>query len=78
MNAWLKNSISCIVRNRIFSLFFIPPHSLLHRTKKTDYVWKEENKMKRVINDPLGQPTDPAGSDCRLIIKFWDGRTEGQ
>ena len=29
-----------------------------------------------VINDPLGQPTDPAGSDCRLILKFWDGRTD--
>ena len=28
------------------------------------------------INDPLGQPTAvPAGSDCRLILKFWDGRT---
>ena len=28
-----------------------------------------------VINDPLGQPTVPTGSDCRLILKFWDGRT---
>ena len=27
-----------------------------------------------VINDSLGQPTVPAGSDCRL--KFWDGRTD--
>ena len=31
-----------------------------------------------VINDPPGQPTVPAGSDCRLILKFWDGRTDGQ
>ena len=31
-----------------------------------------------VINDPLGQPTVPAGSDSRLILKFWDGRTEGR
>ena len=31
-----------------------------------------------VINDPLGQPTVPAGSDCRLILKFWNGRTEGR
>ena len=23
-----------------------------------------------VINDPLGQPTVLAGSDCRLILKF--------
>ena len=29
-----------------------------------------------VINDPLGQPTVPAGSDCPLILKFWDGRTD--
>ena len=29
-----------------------------------------------VINDPLGQPTVPAGSDCGLILKFWDGRTD--
>ena len=28
-----------------------------------------------VINDPLGQPTVPADSDSRLILKFWDGRT---
>ena len=28
-----------------------------------------------VINDPLGQPTVPSGSDCRLILKFWNGRT---
>ena len=31
----------------------------------------------RVINDSLGQPTVPAGSDCRLILKFWDGRMDG-
>ena len=30
-----------------------------------------------VINDPLGQPTVPGGSDCLLIVKFWDGRTYG-
>ena len=29
-----------------------------------------------VINDPLGQPTVPAGSACRFISKFWDGRTD--
>ena len=29
-----------------------------------------------VINDLLGQPTIPAGSDCRLILKFCDGRTD--
>ena len=29
-------------------------------------------------NDPLGQPTNPAGSDCWFILKFWDGLTDGQ
>ena len=28
-----------------------------------------------VINDPLGQPTIPAGSDCRLILGRTDVRT---
>ena len=28
-----------------------------------------------VINYPLGQSTIPTGSDLRLILKFWDGRT---
>ena len=41
--------------------------------------WVEQKKKKYktgVINDPLDQPTDPAGSDCRLILKCWDGRTD--
>ena len=29
-----------------------------------------------IINDPLGQLTVPASSDCSLIVKFWDGRTD--
>ena len=33
------------------------------------------NYMTGVINDPLGQPTVPAGSDCGWILKFWNGRT---
>ena len=37
----------------------------------------KRNKYKTgVINDPLGQPTVPAGRDCRLILKFRDGRTD--
>ena len=36
---------------------------------------KCNNNKTGVINDPLGQPTVLAGSDCRLILKFWDGRT---
>ena len=32
--------------------------------------------MTAVINDPHGHPTVPAGSDCRLILKFWDERTD--
>ena len=31
-----------------------------------------------VINDPLGQPTVPAVSDFRLILKFWDGLMDGR
>ena len=44
---------------------------------------KHNNNKTGVINDPLGQPTVSAGSDCRLILKFWDvqtrtyGRTDG-
>ena len=34
--------------------------------------------MTGVINDPLSQPTVPAGSDCRLILKFCYGRTDGR
>ena len=29
-----------------------------------------------VINDPLGQPTVPTGSDCRWILKFCAGCTD--
>ena len=37
---------------------------------------ENESEIKTgVINDPLGKPTVPAGSDCRLILKFWDGLT---
>ena len=30
------------------------------------------------FNDPLGQPIVSAGNDCRLILKFRDGRTDGR
>ena len=40
-----------------------------------DYTQKSQYYKTGVINDPLGQPTVSAGSDCRLILKFWDGRT---
>ena len=45
--------------------------------KTTNEIWGnlKENKT-GVINDPLGQPTVSAGSDCRLSLKFWDGRTD--
>ena len=39
---------------------------------------RHNNNKTGVINDPLGQPTVPAGSDCRLILKFWEGRTDGR
>ena len=39
-----------------------------------DYTQKSQYYKTGDINDPLGQPTVSAGSDCRLILKFWDGR----
>ena len=41
------------------------------------FSYDKRNEYKTgVMNDPLGQPTVPAGSDCRLILKFWDRRTD--
>ena len=43
----------------------------------TKYMYKHMQLHKTgVINDLLGQPTDPASSDCCLILKFWDGQTD--
>ena len=39
---------------------------------KRTFSKKKKNKT-GVINDPLGQPTVPTGSDVRLILNFWDG-----
>ena len=36
---------------------------------------KNVTRQEWVINDPLGQPTDSAGGDCRLILEVWAGRT---
>ena len=36
------------------------------------------NHKTRVINNPLDQPTAPAGSDFGLILKIWNGRTDEQ
>ena len=47
---------------------------MMERNKKKN-LELEKNKT-GVINDPLGQPTVPAGSDCSLILMFWDGRTD--
>ena len=43
-------------------------------------IWKKIRSKNRCIqdNDPLGHPTVLAGSDCRLILKFLDGRTDGR
>ena len=51
------------------SLLMVEPshHFIIYMNDKTG-----------VINDPLGQPTDSAGSDYRLILKFWNGRAGGQ
>ena len=39
------------------------------------FVNKKKGKS-GVIDDPLSQPIVPASSDGRLILKFWDGRTD--
>ena len=36
------------------------------------------NHKTGVINDPLGQPIVPAGSDCRWFLKFCAGRPDGR
>ena len=44
---------------------------------RTDTMCKRRCYKTGVINDPLGQLTVPAGSDCYLILKFGDGWTDG-
>ena len=44
------------------------------KLSKKLFFYKTGKNKTGVFNDPLGQPTIPAGSDCRLILKFWDGR----
>ena len=48
----------------------------LRFVSEKERVYKRENTG--VINDPHGQPTDQTFSDCRMILKFWDGQTNGQ
>ena len=49
------------------------------RRRKSESHFPEIKRDKTgVINDPLGQPTVPAGSDFRSTLKFCDGRTEEQ
>ena len=36
----------------------------------------KQTRQESSMNDPLGQPTVPAGSDCRSMLKFWEGRTD--
>ena len=43
---------------------------------RNNWIWIDNTYKAGVINDPLGQPTVPAGNDCRLILKFCDGRTD--
>ena len=42
------------------------------------HIWKFISDKTGAINDPLGQLTVLADSDGRLILKFWDGRTDGR
>ena len=52
------------------------PNNLLSNTTEMKYERQRNLNETGVINDPLGQPTVLAGSDFRLILKFWDGRTD--
>ena len=61
----------------IYSALGIMVYLIIHVFLKLLVQVKVKLNKTGVINDPLGQPTVPAGSDCRLIIKFWDGRTDG-
>ena len=53
-----------------------PTHYLRLMSVGQSQIFKIKQNKTGVINDPLGKPTVPAGSDCRLILKFWDGRTD--
>ena len=46
-------------------------HTFFTKKKKT-----RRDNTGGIINDPFGQLTVPAGSDYRLILKFWDVRTD--
>ena len=47
------------------------------KLKGTEKSKKSKENKAGFINDPLDQPTVPAGSGFRLNLKFWDGRTYG-
>ena len=60
-------------------VFFISYKKAYHPGPGTAHlinILKANKDKTGVINDPLGQPTVPAGSACGLILKFWDGCTD--
>ena len=69
----LRNDPPCILISEQNTLALPYLESLPYLTEFSSIDKSKHNKT-GVINDPLGQPTVPAGSDCRLILKFWDGR----
>ena len=47
-------------------------YDVFYRIENQDETKKNRNGKTGVINDPFGQPTDPAS----LILKFWDERKD--
>ena len=62
--AWWVNKSDFLPVNNFYSQAFVHKFTV---QKLQAIIYKTG-----VINDPLGQPTNPAGSDCHLNLKFWD------
>ena len=78
-----RKNISCTMLRTTFSRFYFLwylHHKMEIRDSSSKKYLGRKNKENKtgVINDPLGQPTVPAGSDCRWILKFCAGRPAGR
>ena len=75
-SAWLCWLLLLLLRRLQGMELRVPPVNRLALALLCFIALKKEeliiNKV-GVINDSHVQPADPAGSDCRLSLKFWDG-----
>ena len=72
---WLDMIVLTVI---FFPAIFIYPRLLAFKPQELKFIHfliKYNFNKTGVINDPLGQPTVLAGSDCRWILKFCAGRT---